>query len=179
MQRYFGILLFSTFLVACSSIPVSTMLRMSSMDAETLQEIQPEALRARITLEPQVTPNLEESKLSVTLGTLKGERQFGFSLQSDGQESIANEGGWFSEEAQLTAYTLKLSESAIADFKAMQAEFLQQSPESMGLNVKAILHRPDDHTSGVMTVELKLFSDEDFFTLVDEYHYTIGEKREL
>ncbi|XOV79460.1 MAG: hypothetical protein ACFHVJ_00515 [Aestuariibacter sp.] len=149
------------------------------MDADTLQQIQAEALRARITLEPQVAPNLEESKLSVTLGTLHGERQFRFSLHSDGQENIANEGGWFSEGAQWTAYTLKLSESAIVDFKAMQAEFLQQSPESMGLNVKVIMHRPDDHTNGVMTVELKLFAEDDFFTLVDEYHYTIGEKREL
>lgn len=161
---------------SCSSIPVSTMLRMSSMNENTLQDIDASQLRTRITLQPSVSPNLQETKLQVTLDTAKGDQQFNFPLQADLHKSVVIDGGLFSDDRLMTAHTLKLTEAGVLAFQSMQQVFKDQEADGLGLNVQVRLHKPETHVKGVMTVELQLAQSEDFFTLVDNYHYTVGEK---
>lgn len=173
-------LIFSTLislLFGCSSIPVSTMLKMGSMDVSTLQVVDGEKVLTRLTLQPDVSPNLDETKLELSLDTKQGERNFQFPLAYVSKSDTVIGAGMFSKDRKMVAHTLRLSEQGVADFKALQEEFSRQEPEGLGFSVKVRFNRDESHKQGIMSLELMLTEEEGFFTLLDEYEYTIGEKR--
>lgn len=175
MQMRIWILSLSLLLSACSSVPVSTMMRMSSMDESTLQEVNATDLRTRITLLPDVSPNLDTTRLIVTTVTGDVERQYTFSLIEVAREPTLLSGGVFSDDIDMMSFTLKLSAEGLQDFNAMQKNFAEHSPDNMGLDVIVRLHNPDDLEEGILSVELLFSPEEDYFTLLDQYHYTVGE----
>lgn len=165
------------FLSACSSIPVSTMLKMSSLDETTLQQTNPEDVRTRITLRPGIQPNLELTNLAMALELAEGSRQFTFPLEQERVDPVVWGGGLFSDDQQMFAYTLRLTDEGVKDFAAMQKASQESEWRGIDLDihVKFIGHERGDQ--GTMTLELKLAADEDFFTMFDRYEYTVGETR--
>ncbi|MDF2179349.1 hypothetical protein P2G88_13910 [Aliiglaciecola sp. CAU 1673] len=170
-------LIFALLLTACSSIPLSTMIKMRNFDQDSLQTLRAGDIRSRMTLPRGVGPDLEKTSLRVTLEFDKGEQQFSFPLEQLEQEDLILTGGLFSQDRLVSRYTLRLSEQGAAQFTQMQQSLQHNTPQSVGLSVSAILARDESHTKGIMTLELKLKAQEDYFVLIDEYAYEIGESK--
>lgn len=174
MYRWF-FLMAVLLLSACTSVPLSTMLKLRDFDQQQLQTLHGQEIRSRITLPRGVGPDLQKTSLRVTLEFAQGEQQFAFPLEQVSQEELTEGGGLFGKDQLVSRYTMRLSAEGLRQFAQMQQTLQGQSPQNVGLSVSAILARDKRHTQGIMTLELKLSDADPYFVLIDEYAYTVGE----
>lgn len=164
---------------ACSSIPLSTMLKMRDFDETTLLAASSDEIRTRVTLDQGVAPDLEKMRLLLSLDLAKGERQFSFQLAMFSQRDYLQRGGFFQPDIARSEYVMKLTADSELAFQSLQRLIADESPNGLGVSLKIALDDDQKRRSGVINVEIQIEQQDGYFTLIDDYHYTIGEKREI
>lgn len=171
--KVFYVLLLILLINACSSIPLSTMLKFANYDEQHLTTLTPAEIRAKITLNSFLNIDLEGTKLGVNIENASGQLALEFPLtilttsQNPEKKQL-----FFSSPASQT-YLLKLSPAAINDFKTLQQQLESSQQSKFGFSVDAKLKKNEDLSDEqqqqalFITVELKLSNDEGFFTLID------------
>ncbi|MEX1222324.1 MAG: hypothetical protein WEA82_09475 [Idiomarina sp.] len=160
------ILSLTLFISGCASIPISTMLTMSSFDAEDFIRIQPQELEAKIQVDDPVTISIDETRLALELDTQKGLLSYEFPLVLVEQVKIPASPGFFSDDVAKTEYRLELSEQGIEDFKAVKEVFQERQSGQLDFSVLTNIYElPEDSETVRMSIFLQLFEDEGFFTL--------------
>lgn len=163
------ILSLTLFISGCASIPINTMLTMSSFDEEDFMRIQPQELEARIQVDEPLTINIDETQLALELDTQKGLLSYEFPLVLVEQVNIPASSGFFSDDVAKTEYRLELSEKAIEDLKSVKEVFQEGQSGRFAFSVLTSFNgRPGNIEEVRLSMFLQLFEDEGFFTLFDD-----------
>ncbi len=158
---------------ACSSIPLTTLLKFSSYDEQELLKLKPKQIRAKLTVNSFLNIDLVNTKLGVTIKSNNGDLALEFPLKQMSLSQTPAKISFFSSTPASQTYLLKLSDKAIADFIALQQQLTLSEKNTFGLSVAAKLERnenlsPEQKAQRLfMTIELKLSEQQDFFTLID------------
>ncbi len=177
-------LIITSTLTACSSVPISTMLKLSSFDEQSILTIEPSLIRAKITVNEFIDIDLPNTKLGLSLENSQGKLQLQFPLAKISLTENSASDSFFSSSPASQTYLLQLSPDAIADFKKLQKQLKSSDKNTFGFSVAAKLNKQEDLTPEqeqerlFMTIELKLNKNEEFFTLIDNAELKNG-KSEL
>jgi len=165
----FSLILISFLLSSCTSVPLGTMLEFRSFGKDDFVNIVPQDLRAKIQVDEPVRANVESAELALELTTEKGIREFKFPLLLLRQEQIAPVGGFFSNSAGKTEYTLKLSDEAVKNFIATQHIIQDEKSGKLNFSVTTGFEQfPSEITEIGLSVFLKLSEEKGFVTLFDD-----------
>ena len=156
---------------ACSSIPLTTLLKFSSYDEQELLTLKPKQIRARLTVNSFLNIDLANTKLGITIKNSNGDLALEFPLKQVSLSQTPASEGFFSSAPASQTYLLKLSDKAITDFKALQQQLRLSEKNTFGLSVAAKLKRNENLTPEqkaqrlFMSIELKLSKQQDYFKI--------------
>lgn len=155
----------------CMSIPVSTMVRMATFDETDFLELQPAQLRIRITSDSDAPLILRKTRLNLEmLGRDGGRAPMNGAVVLESEEDLTPEKTfWPFAYKPEHVYVLKLDEDAIASYQHLQERIKRRE-------LRAVLTNGVDYDfkgqeEAQITVELKLASAEDYFTLLDKARF--------
>ena len=155
-------------LAGCASVPLSTMVRMSTFDPQDFVALDPEVLRVRVTLPRDFALDAGSSWLGVELNSPAGVHSGEFKLAQEASQPSLVSAGLFAGETPATAYTLKLADASRAEFRRLQAFVAQGKPEDVTIRVVPILSSyPPDVPSTRVWIDLRLTQAQGYFTLLD------------
>jgi hypothetical protein len=155
-------------LAGCMSVPLSTIVRMSTFDEQDFLALDPDVVRVRIKLPQGFDLNPATSSLQVKLTSEAGDHFGEFKLQqvTSGRVQLAN--GIFAGDASGTEYTLKLAQQSKKEFRDLQGFVKKGRPGEVVLGVAPRLSSfpPTAETVNVW-IDLLLSQGQGFFTLLD------------
>lgn len=155
-------------LTACVSVPLSTMVRMSSFDERDFVALDPDVLRVRIRLPEAFVLDPSRSALAVDITADAGVHHGEFTLDAEATEKVQLSAGVFSGDVAGTAYTLKLSAESRKAFRRLQAFVERGPPSQVTIRIIPILSAfPADANSVNVWIDLQLWPGQGYFPLVD------------
>ena len=156
------------FLCGCSTVPLSTMLKLGLMDRDDLANIKPEEIRAKVHIDNpmKIVPGV--TKLTLELDADQGIFLYKFDLKLLHTNTIEPQIGWFSESVGKTEYVFSMNGSAIESFRATQSAAATKSLNGFALSLKYALDNYIDESDMTLSVYLKLAENQDYFLLFDE-----------
>jgi hypothetical protein len=161
------VLLACACLAGCVSVPLSTMVRMSTFDEQDFAALDPDVVRVRITLPRAFVLDTRKSWLGVNLASSAGVHEGKFELSQVAVQPAVVPGGLFAPDEPGTEYTLRLAEHSRAPFKELQGFVKRGRPEQVTIRVVPILSSfPEDAASVDVWIDLLLSADAGFFTLL-------------
>ncbi|MBV34450.1 MAG: hypothetical protein CMP47_03195 [Rickettsiales bacterium] len=161
---------------ACSHIPLSTMVSMSSFDEEDFVAITPENIRVKVRTDKPLSLSDEHVKLEFNIEGPSGRLSEAVSLTKLSQSThIINK--WFGEDRKEYARTFALSEQAVITFKQVQkSKLVRTAAENSKFKFKANISFPDDTPTQLMlTIDLLLKPEKGYFTLFEDVHIDFEE----
>lgn len=167
-------------LSGCSSIPMGTLLKLSSFDEAYVSTLDPKKIRAKITVNAFLDVNVENTQLGLSIENSNGEMELNFPLQVITITQNKAVSGLFSQQVASQTYLLKLSEKAISEFKTLQAQLTPPQQSQFGFTVSAKLKKHKNLTpiqqeqQLFMSIDLQLNEKEGFFTLFDQIELQDG-----
>jgi hypothetical protein len=155
-------------LCGCVSVPLSTLVRMSTFDERDFVQLDPEVLRIRIKLLEAFHLDVAKSRLGVELTSRAGSHKGMFALEQELVQPEQIPGGLFARDLAGTAYTMRLSAASKIKFRELQAFVRQGKTDQVTIQVVPILSAfPDDAASTDVWIELLLSHSQGYFTLLD------------
>ena len=144
------------------------MLEFRSFDEEKFVELDPNHLLTKIHLDKPAEIKPESTWLTLGVSSSEQERSFKYNLEVISEKTLPAESGWLSKTPALTEYILGLSAEAIKEFTELQEFMGSASPTGFDLHVNTgFKEAANEMTSITMSIFLKLYADEDYFTLID------------
>ncbi|MFA5938872.1 MAG: hypothetical protein WC809_05915 [Sinimarinibacterium sp.] len=166
-------------IAGCVSVPLSTMVRMSTFGVGDFVQLNPDAVRVRITLPLGYALNAARSSLGVRIESPAGVHDGTFKLDQDSVAQVQVSAGMFSATTAGTAYTLKLSAPSKKAFLELQTFVGKGNPGQITISVVPILFSfPDDVASVKVWIDLLLSEAQGFFTLLDAAEVPLDAIRE-
>lgn len=166
-------------LAGCASVPLSTMVRMSTFDHRDFVALDADVLRVRVTLPQAFVLDTAKSWLGVEISSPAGSHTGEFRLTQEMMQPREVAAGVFSDDLPATAYTLKLADPSRAEFRRLQAFVAQGRPGNVTIRVVPILSSfPPDAPSTRVWIDLQLAAAQGFFTLVDGAELPMDKIRE-
>jgi len=156
-------------LAACSSVPVGSMLKMASMNKDDITQIDPQQVRARITIDPPAELQTKEVKLALQFAFGgQTESEYLFSLDLVANEVVKDKPHWFSDEISRNRYEFIIHKDSLNDFKRYQREFRKYGkPEKYHWTVYYYLESmPAKGQPIELDLELKFSREEAYFYLL-------------
>lgn len=155
-------------LTGCVSVPLSTMVRMSTFDERDFAQLDPEVLRVRIRLPAAFALDAARSALGVRITAAAGEHRGEFRLDPERVDPTLLPGGLLAADVPGRGYTLRLSAESIVAFRQLQDFVAGGPPSGVVISVAPRLSAfPDDARQVRVWVDLRLREGQDFFTLLD------------
>lgn len=155
-------------LAACAAVPLSTMVRMSTFDHRDFVALEPDAIEVRITLPEEFVLDAAKSWLGVEVTSAAGSHAGEFKLTQTARTTAQASRGLFGGDIAATAYTLRLTEPARAEFGRLQAFVAQGQPGAVTIRVVPILSSfPQNAASTTVWIDLRLSRTQGYFTLLD------------
>jgi hypothetical protein len=156
-------------LTGCASIPLTTALRLSTMNERTLFELDPQQIRVRVAVEDGFEVDAEDTQLTLTItneaGT-KDTRSYRLTLLQ--KTAGSRPGGIFHSDYAVVAYELALTSESVSDLRALQKSIASTKNFNFNLNVNAELSTiPDNAKSVRFWIDLKLRQSESYMVLFD------------
>ena len=153
---------------SCSSVPLSTIARMSSFDSQDFVNLNPDDLRVIVVLPSEFTLDTKTSWMGVDISSSAGMHQGVFELREESVRSEETSKGFFSEPEEITSYLLSLTPASKVKFNSLQVFVSKAVAEDVAIRVvPKLASRPENATSVNVSIELQLSQEQGFFTLVD------------
>jgi len=166
-------------LAGCVSVPLSTIVRMSTFDEQDFAALDPGVIRARIKLADGYALDPSRSWLGVQVASAAGVHEGEFRLEQVTQMRAPLAQGLFAGDATGTEYTLRLSDASAQEFRKLQAFVRQGQPGEVVIRVVPILSAfPDEAASAPVWIDLLLSREDGYFTLVDAAQVPMAAIRE-
>ncbi|MBB1311087.1 hypothetical protein H5162_16815 [Pseudoalteromonas sp. SR41-8] len=155
-------------LFSCSSIPVGTMLKLSSLDGDSFLKLKPKELRTKIQIDKPMEIDVTKTKLSLELETSKGNIIFNFPLNVVYVKDILPEENWLTAIPERSEYELSLSEEAIKNFKNLQVKMKAEQPKRFSFNVDTdVENNPMNQEAITLSIFVRFSENSDYITLFD------------
>ncbi|TQV86378.1 hypothetical protein [Aliikangiella coralliicola] len=168
-MKLLQLLFFSVMLSSCSSVPISSMVKLASFDEKDLVNINPNQVRTRITINEPAELQTRDVKLALRFGyDGEEETEYQFILDLLNNKTLKESKGFFSNSPKRHQYEFKIAVASIAEFKKYQREFLKYGkPEKYHWTVYYYLKkRPEEGEPINLDLELKLAEADDYFYLL-------------
>lgn len=150
------------------SVPLSTIVRMSTFDERDFAGLDANVIRVRITLAQGFGLDVRKSWLGVEIKSAAGVHEGTFELDEELTRVTTVPGGYFSDPEQRTAYTLRLAPPSRAKFKELQAFVGRAQADAITIRVVPRLSSfPSGATTTNVWIDLLLSEPQGFFTLLD------------
>lgn len=164
---------------SCVSVPLSTIVRMSTFDESDFAQLNPDVVRVRIKLPQGFNLNAGKSSLGVKITAAAGVHYGEFKLDQEAAEGTQLSKGMFSENTPGTAYTLRLSAPSKKEFRELQTFVSRGQPGEVTIYVSPRLSSfPNDVPSVNIWIDLLLSESQGYFTLVDAAELPMEQIRE-
>ena len=159
------------FTSACSHMPLSTMVSMSSFDEEDFIAINPSEIKVRIRTDKYLDLNDRHIKLQFKLISPSGNLDETLSLNkiSTSNRQINQ---WFGKEYTEYNTIFALSEESIDAFKQFQdSKLVRTARDNADISFNAKVQFPEEAPNQLMfSIDLQLDLNDDYFTLFDEVY---------
>jgi len=175
----FILVLLSVLLTACSSVPLSTMVKFSNYDKNDFFRIDPSQLRVKATINQVVDIDLSKATtLSAAIGGRDTNSKLVFQLEQVKTEVIPAVKGVFNNEPAYKVHYMKLTEQSINNFNQLIKAAENRSDKQGQFQAGLSWDKPIDAKGEtiVFSVALKLATDEPYFTLIDQFELAIPNK---
>jgi len=167
-MRLPAFLLLALAMDGCVSVPLSTMVRMSTFDEQDFARLDADVVRVRIKLPQEFALDAGRSSLGVKVTAAAGVHYGDFKLEQEGAQGTTLSNGMFSGSAPGTAYTLKLSAPSRSEFRKLQAFVGRGQPGEVVISVVPILSSfPRDAATVNVWIDLLLTESQGYFTLLE------------
>ncbi|MGX5174399.1 hypothetical protein ACUR5C_10305 [Aliikangiella sp. IMCC44653] len=158
-------------LTGCTSVPLSSLVKLNSLGQQGLVNVLPQEVRARISL--SAPGALEPKDVSLVLKfEFSGDRpaQHLFKLKQISSKLIPAETGFFVDQPAKNQYVFKIAPSSQQDFRRMQREFSQYGkPDKYYWTVYYYLKPESKHLKSLsIDLELLLSAADDYFFLIKD-----------
>ena len=170
MRALAGIILATSALLGgCASIPFSTAVRLSSLNLQTLAQIDPTQVRVRLSVPAGYELDIPASKLKLSLASRSyGSRSGSMALTLLQTTRDIRPGGLFGSDTTVSTYLLSLSPEGGRQLHELQQFVLSGQPEQFAFSVHAPFTKiPPTAIEVVFWADLKLSLGEPFMPLID------------
>lgn len=152
----------------CASIPLATVLNLSSMSPRALAQIDPTQVRVKISVPADFEIDVPESHLGLSLTTPSGVRSAAMKLSLLGVTKESRPGGVFKADIPVSTYLLALSSDGARQLQLLQRHVLVQDPTGFEFSVSAPFSKvPANPTEVTLWADLKLSPMEPFMRLMN------------
>ncbi|ASP37625.1 hypothetical protein CHH28_02595 [Bacterioplanes sanyensis] len=157
-----------TAISACTSVPLSTMAKLSTFDWQDFNALQAGDIQVKITVPQGFELNIERSWLGFELSSEHNHHSGRFDLQRLSTQASVIDGGLFGSDIAATTYRLQLQPESRPAFTELQAYLRQHKADNVMIRVVPKIKRYPANAEFVSVwIDLQLSSQEGFFTLVD------------
>ncbi|MBV1909959.1 MAG: hypothetical protein KUG78_11600 [Kangiellaceae bacterium] len=169
IKRLFSLVVL--FVIGCSSVPITTMLKFSSFDNNDIAKIAPRDVQVRLTLDEPVKLLNDKVKLALLFDYEDKESdEYLFELTSLRPAETSVETKWLSSSISRTSYEFSLDRLAQLEFSNFQKSFSNKGKPSKYRWTVYYYLNSQQHKEARIDVELKL-------SKIEEYFYLIKDKR--
>lgn len=161
--------LLAVLVAGCASIPISTMLKLSSLDQQDLVQIDPAGVRVRVAVPTGFELDIPETQLTLDLLNEAGKRDKGvFDLSLLRKHAAERSGGLFRADIPVTVYDLALTPAAVTRFRQSQRFALESGIKEINFAVSSkFASIPEDARSVRFWADLRLRASDSYMTLID------------
>lgn len=162
-----GILVFA--FAGCASIPLSTLLRLSSFDARSMMQIDPAEVRVKLSVSDGYEVDIAKSRLKLAMtGPDAVSHVVDMPLALLQRTTGKRSGGLFSPDVPVTTYELALAPEGAGQLRALQRALLTDGNGKFEFSVSAPLSKTPPKMKEVMFWADLKFSDKDsYLPLID------------
>lgn len=169
IKRFWAVTL--VFLLAsCSSVPLSSMVKLASFDQDDLIRIDPAQVRSKITLTAPAELETKTVKLVLKFEySASNPQEYQFSLEPLWNKKLTRS-HWFEDDELLHQYEFRIEQQSIKAFKKYQREFLKYGkPKKYHWTVYYYLKsRPQNSDDIKLDLELKFSEKDEYFYLLKD-----------
>jgi hypothetical protein len=167
----------AAWLQACASIPVSTAIHLSQLNAQSLQAVEPQNVRVRVQVSPPVALDIGAATLELAASSGSAiERRSRFALEALGSRTVRVDGGFLSRERLEQVYEVVLARTAYQAFREARSRSLSDTPSRIQLSVDVPLQGvPTGVSSLIFSVAVQLEPSGPFMVLVREANIQVGQ----
>ena len=152
----------------CTSVPLSTIAKMSTFDWQDFNALNASELEVQITIPQGFKLNIDNSWLGVDIGSDNNHHSGRFLLKSLEVVKTYKDIGLFHDDAAVTRYTLALADASLFDFKRLQDYLSTHKAKDVAIRVVPKIKKyPHDLDKIQIWIDLKLSQKEGYFTLID------------
>ncbi len=153
----------------CASIPLSTAIRLASLEPRTLAQVDASEVRVRVSIPAGYELNVATSSLNLSLHSptgVKQEGELGLSLLQVTPESRST--GFFTANVPVFTYVLALTPEGVNKLRDIQEFLLSDHINEFKFGVNASLAKiPRNARQITFWADVKLFANEQYFPLIN------------
>ncbi len=175
-MRLFFSLLLTLSLLACSSIPMSSLVKLASMDESDLVAVNPSEIKVRVSIAEPYGLVSDKIHLVLAFDYEHAESvQYDYALELVDKTHSKSVVSWFSNEPAKNIYTFRLTRLAQLEYeKLKKSQIISHPPKSYVWRVNYWLDPlPENGTAIGLDLELKLANEDDFFYLLKNAEMTV------
>jgi hypothetical protein len=155
-------------LASCSSIPMATLGRLSQLDERDLLNLDPGALRVRVSLPIAYPLDTKNSELSLRVVSAGRPLDGTFHLEIENSRTRPVSDGMLSPSQPATEYDLRLTEESRRALRELQKSVRPSSTSDVALDVRvALKSAPEGATSTKVWVDVLLRKEQGYVPLID------------
>ncbi|PHS12755.1 MAG: hypothetical protein COA86_18105 [Kangiella sp.] len=154
---------------SCSSIPLSSMIKVATMDADDISAIRPSEVRVRLSVSEPVELKTKDVRLVLSFEHKDdSQSEFQYLLKYIKQSKKNSLSSFFGNEPAKSVYLFKFSKQSELEFNRYQKSFQTKGkPKRYKWTVYYYFKtRPQKGENAEIDMELKLANDDEFFYLL-------------
>lgn len=152
----------------CASIPLSTALRLSSLEPRSLAQVDPSQVRVKLSVSTGYEVNISKSRLKLSFtpsDTIARTADMPVALLKETTDE--RPGGLFSPDVQVTTYELALAPEGMRQLRALQQSLLISGQGKFKFSVSAPFSKtPPKPKNVTFWADLKLSAEEAYMPLI-------------
>lgn len=162
------VVFFAIVISACSSVPLSTLFKLSSFDSSDIAAIKASELRVRLTLDDPMKLAKQSLRLQLKFEYADNSGdQFEFQLESSQSLEKLSSSGWFNAQTLRHRYEFKLTRVAQLEFSNFQQSLVKRKKIKKYFWTVFYYLAPHNQSDAKLDVELKTSKHDDYFYLLE------------
>ena len=154
-------------LTSCGSVPLTTLIKMSSIDQHEVAGLSSDEIRVRLTIDEPVRLANQSVRLELKFDYQNApSKRFLFQLENTHERESVSQFNWFSADVERSLYQFKLSRLAQLEFQNYQKSFISNGKPTQYYWTVYYYLAPSQQQQARIDIELQLAKFEEFFYLL-------------